>query len=270
MNIGGLVPAQNAKKKVLLVGETWISSATHAKGFDQFSSITYHSGADALLTALADSSFDIQHMPGHESAAAFPLTMEQLSRFDVVMLSDIGANTLLLHPDVWLSGKPVPNRLKLLRDWTASGGGLIMVGGYFSFQGIDGKARWRRTAVEEALPVECLPHDDRLEIPEGFTPEISMPSHPIVHNLPSVWPALLGANEVTTRQRPECEVVARLPQDQGGHPLLVTGTWGRGRTVAWMSDIGPHWAPTEFVTWPGYKLLWQNMLAWVTDGSDGA
>jgi len=89
-------------------------------------------------------------------------TMDRLRSYDVVILSDIGANTLLLHPDVWLNGKPVANRLKLLRDWTTSGGGLVMVGGYFSFQGIDGKARWRRTAVEEALPVECLPYDDRL------------------------------------------------------------------------------------------------------------
>jgi uncharacterized membrane protein len=124
--------------------------------------------------------------------------------------------------------------------------------------------------VEEALPVECLPHDDRLEIPEGFTPDILMPNHPIMHNLPAAWPALLGANEVTTRQRADCDVVARLPQHQGGHPLLVTGTWGKGRSAAWMSDIGPHWAPTEFVTWPGYKLLWQNMLSWVTRRPDGA
>ena len=46
-----------------------------------------------------------------------------------------------------MRGKPVPNRLKLLRDWTANGGGLAMIGGYFSFQGIDGRARWHRTAV---------------------------------------------------------------------------------------------------------------------------
>ena len=33
------------KKKVLLVGETWVSAATHYKGFDNFSSATFHSGA---------------------------------------------------------------------------------------------------------------------------------------------------------------------------------------------------------------------------------
>jgi uncharacterized membrane protein len=251
-------------KKVLLVGETWISSATHTKGFDQFATVTYHSGADPLLAALTDTDFEIQHMQAHDTAAAFPLTLEKLQHYDAVILSDIGANTLLLHPDVWLAGKPVPNRLKLLRDWTAGGGGLVMVGGYFSFQGIDGKARWRRTAVEEALPVECLPYDDRIEVPEGFHAQVIKPHHPIVRDLPQEWPLLLGANEVTERNRAGCEIIARLPDDQGGHPLLAVGDWGKGRSVAWMSDIGPHWAPPEFVKWTGYKTLWRNVLAWVT------
>ena len=37
---------------------------------------------------------------------------------------------------------------------------------------------------------------------------------------------------------------ASLPEDEGGHPLLVTGSFGNGRTLAYMSDVGPHWSPT--------------------------
>ena len=37
----------------------------------------------------------------------------------------------------------------------------MMVGGYYSFQGINGGARYHGTPVEEALPVEILPYDDR-------------------------------------------------------------------------------------------------------------
>jgi hypothetical protein len=59
-------------------------------------------------------------------------------------------------------------------------------------------------------------------------------------------------------------VVARLPADQGGHPLLVTGTHGAGRTLVRTSDIGPHWLPDAFVQWPGYATLWRNTLAWLT------
>jgi uncharacterized membrane protein len=249
--------------EVLLVGESWVSAATHYKGFDQFGSVTFHLGAEPLVAALADSAFRLTYMPAHEAAEGFPFTLEGLARYKAVILSDIGANTLLLPQAVWLHGRRVANRLRLLHDWTRQGGGLVMVGGYFSFQGIDGRARWHRTPVEAALPVTCLPHDDRIEAPEGFSAEISGdPGHRLLRGLGGDWPALLGANEVVARDG--AEVLARLPAAQGGHPLLVAGHYGAGRSVAWTSDIGPHWVPEEFVRWPGYATLWRNVLAWVT------
>ena len=248
---------------VLLVGESWVSAATHYKGFDQFGSVTFHLGAEPLVAALQGSDFSIRYMPSHEAAEGFPFTLDALRRYQVVILSDIGANTLLLPQAVWMHGRAAPNRLKLIRDWTEAGGGLVMAGGYLSFQGIDGRARWRRTPVEDALPVTCLPYDDRIEVPEGFRPDITGPAdHPILQGLGADWPMLLGANEVAACEGPGVEVLARLPAEQGGHPLLVTGTFGRGRSVAWMSDIGPHWLPEDFVRWPGYASLWRNMLGW--------
>jgi uncharacterized membrane protein len=253
------------RTKVLLVGESWVTSATHFKGWDQFGSITFHLGAEPFVAALKDSDFEVTYMPAHEAANAFPFTIDELVRYRVVILSDIGANSLLLHPDVWLHGKPVPNRLKLIRRWTEEGGGLVMMGGYFSFQGIDGRARWRRTPVEDVLPVACLPYDDRVEVPEGFRAEIvGRADHPILAGLGGDWPLLLGANEVEVKQRPGVEVLAKLPDEHGGHPLLVTGTFGKGRSVAWTSDVGPHWLPNGFVAWPGYARLWTNLLAWVS------
>lgn len=258
------------KTKVLLVGESWVSSATHYKGFDQFGSVTFHLGAEPLVAALKDSEFELVYMPAHEAVDGLPFTLEGLSQYKAIILSDIGANSLLLHPDVWLNGKTVPNRLKLLRDWAHAGGALIMIGGYFSFQGIDGKARWHRTPVEAALPVSCLPYDDRLEVPEGFQAVITNPAHPIMEGLEGDWPLLLGANEVVVKDRPDVEVLAKLPDEEGGHPLLVVGQYGLGRTVAWTSDIGPHWLPNSFVAWPGYARLWKNMLAWATQPAEAA
>ena len=140
-----------------------------------------------------------------------------------------------------------------------------MVGGYLSFQGIDGKGRWRRTPVEDALPVTCLPYDDRLEIPEGFRAVITgSANHPILSGLEGEWPLLLGANEVLVRTDASVEVLARLPNDQGGHPLLVAGAYEGGRSVAWTSDIGPHWLPEGFSSWAGYRILWSNILSWAT------
>src|SRR3954451_13345386 len=114
------------KRKILLAGESWVSTASHIKGFDQFATVTYHTGADALLAALKDSPFDLQHMPAHEAQRDFPQTVEALSAYDAVILSDLGANTLLLHPDTWIHSKPTPNRLKALRDYVRQGGALLM------------------------------------------------------------------------------------------------------------------------------------------------
>jgi uncharacterized membrane protein len=253
------------KKKVLLVGESWVSSATHYKGFDQFGSVTFHLGAEPLVKALAGSEFELTYMTAHEAVDKFPYDMAGLDAFDAIILSDIGANTLLLPPEVWLHSRTVPNRLKLIKAWVEKGGGLLMVGGYFSFQGIDGKARWRRTPVEDALPVTCLPYDDRVEIPEGAVADIVKPDHAVMAGLSGNWPVLLGVNEVEVRDGGE--VIARLPADQGGHPLLVLGGYGKGRTAAWTSDIGPHWLSPAFCEWEGYGRLWKNILGWMTEGA---
>jgi uncharacterized membrane protein len=250
--------------KVLLVGESWVSSATHYKGFDQFGSVTFHLGAEPLVEALKGSQFDLTYMPAHEAVERFPFDKAGLDHWDVIILSDIGANSFLLPPAVWLRSETVPNRLRLLKAWVETGGGLLMCGGYFSFQGIDGKARWRKTPVEDVLPVSCHPWDDRVEMPEGAVAVVVAPDHPVMAGLDGAWPFILGVNEVEVK--PGAEVLARLPDDQGGHPLLVLGMAGKGRTAAWTSDIGPHWLSPAFCAWPGYGRLWKNLLGWLAQG----
>ena len=71
--------------------------------------------------------------------------MAELDAYDVVILSDVGANTLLLPPQVFELGQRAPNRLKLLREWVNGGGGLLMAGGYLSFQGSRPKANYHDT-----------------------------------------------------------------------------------------------------------------------------
>lgn len=247
---------------VLLVGESWISAATHFKGFDQFGSVTFHTGAKRFLSDMESAGITVTNMQAHDAAEAFPARLDGLDAYDVIILSDIGANTLLLHPDVWLRGERVPNRLALIEEWTRKGGGLVMIGGYFSFQGIDGRARWNKTPVEAALPVTCLPCDDRLEIPEGTTPVVKAPDHPILSGVPKDWPYLLGVNEVTIKDSGEAECVLALPEAQRGLPLLVTGRHGEGRAVAWTSDMSEHWLPPAFLDWPGYQTLFANMIRW--------
>ena len=242
--------------KVLLVGESWVSSSTHFKGFDFFSSTYYATGGDFLLEALGSAGLQVKHQPSHEAAKSFPFELGKLQEYDVVILSDIGANTLLLPPEVFLEGKRVPNRLALIKEYVSQGGGLVMAGGYLSFQGIYGTARYHRTPIEEVLPVSMLAIDDRIERPEGVNPKVVKQDHPITEGLDGTWPYLLGFNEVKATERADVLAVV------GEYPLLVAGSFGKGRAVAWTSDVGPHWCPKDFIDWSGYGKLWERIVAW--------
>ena len=77
--------------------------------------------------------------------------------------------------------------------------------------------------------------------------------HPVVAGLGTDWPQLLGYNRVMAKS--EAMVIARI----GADPLIVAGTFGKGRAIAFTSDCGPHWAPPPFVDWPGYDRLWAQM-----------
>lgn len=243
---------------VLLVGESWVSTSTHIKGFDFFASSLYSTGGDFLISALKKAGVEVKHLPSHEAARDFPFELEKLQLFDVVILSDVGANTLLLPPETFMEGKRVPNRLELIKRYVWEGGGLVMAGGYLSFQGIYGTARYHRSPVEDVLPVALLPVDDRIEKPEGVNPKVIDSTHFITEGIDAEWPFLLGFNEVTVKQGSELLVKV---QD---HPLLVTGSFGKGRSVAWTSDVGPHWCPKEFVEWDGFGEVWTRIIQWVS------
>lgn len=246
-----------ARRKILLAGESWMSATTHIKGYDLFPAAGYATGCGPFLRALADEPFDIVHMPSHVAATDFPATPEGLQAFDAVMLSDIGANTLLLHPETFNRSKVLPNRLNVLAEYVQAGGGLVMAGGYLTFQGIDAKGQYAGSAVEAVLPVTLHRYDDRVEKPEGATPVIADAGHPILDGVPAgAWPALLGYNQVVAR--PEARLIARIGDD----PLLVAGVFGKGRSVAFTSDLAPHWAPPPFLDWAGYAPLWAGICDW--------
>jgi uncharacterized membrane protein len=243
--------------RIMIVGESWVTNRTHYKGFDQFTDTMFEVGVTPLKEVLERGNHEVRWMPAHEAQESFPLHREGLSDVDVLFLSDIGANTFLLHPDTWLRGKPTPNRLKLIRDWTLGGGSLVMCGGYYSFQGINAGAFYHRSPVEEVLPVRISPYDDRVEVPEGATCEVLEPDHPILAGVEGEWPILLGYNRVEAD--PEAEVLARVEQD----PLLLVSEPGNGRALAWTSDIGPHWCPEPFTSWGGYERFWNQAVGWL-------
>jgi hypothetical protein len=158
--------------KVLIAGESWTVHSIHQKGFDSFTTTEYAEGVRWLKAALEGAGYEVVFQPSHVAARDFPATAAALSGFDCVFLSDIGANTLLLHPDTFVRSIALPNRLHAIRDYVAGGGGLVMVGGYLTFQGIEAKGQYAGTAIEETLPVTLSRYDDRVECPQGVVPVV--------------------------------------------------------------------------------------------------
>lgn len=246
---------------ILIAGESWSSTTIHTKGFDSFITSAYEEGAEHFIGALQRAGHQVTFQPNHVAAHAFPWTAEELDAYDVIVLSDIGANTLLLSAATFLQGQQRPNRLRVLADWVRAGGSLLMVGGYLSFQGIEAKANYRATPIACILPVEMEIGDDREEAPEGVHPTV-VGTHPIVDGLgDETWPAILGFHRLTPRA--DAQVLAMA----GEHPLLVIGEVGNGRTAALATDMGPHWVPETFLQWPGYAKLTVQLVEWLAASS---
>src|ERR1041385_7496594 len=158
--------------RVLIAGETWVSFGFHIKGSAAFNTGTYAEGLKELVAALTAGGCGVMHIPKHLATTTFPSTRAELANFDMVILSDIGADTLQLHPDTFDRGLRTPDRLQLLADYTAAGHGLLMGGGYLSCSGFEGKARYQNTALAKVLPVGMLGYDDRVETPQGVVPSV--------------------------------------------------------------------------------------------------
>jgi len=242
--------------RVLMAGESWTTQSLHIKGFDSFTTSTYMEGGTALIAALRSGGVDVTYQPCHVAANGFPDTREALSAFNVVILSDIGANTLLLRDSTFMRSELTSNRLELLRTFVQAGGGLLMIGGYLTFQGIEGKAAYHGTPVEDVLPVVLSAHDDRRECPQGVVPETVDASHPIAHGLTN-WPAMLGYNRASLRA--DAQLVATI----GGDPLIAVRKVEAGRTAVFSSDCSAHWGPPAFVSWASYPTLWLNLVRWL-------
>jgi uncharacterized membrane protein len=244
--------------RVLIAGESWVTQSTHIKGVDSFTTTSYAVGVEPLRRALESRGHEVVHLPAHLVPAEFPGDTAALGAYDVVVLSDIGANSLQLAPEVFGQARPGADRIAALRGWVGDGGGLLMVGGYLSFSGFEAKAAYRNTLLHEVLPVELLPEDDRVELPAGTRAEVTVADHPALGGVAGEWPLLLGYNRV--RPRIGARVLATINAD----PLVAVCHHGSGRSAVFTSDCSPHWAPTPFCEeWDGYAQVFGGLIEWL-------
>jgi uncharacterized membrane protein len=246
----------NASLSVLFVGETNIVHMIEHKGLDAMELTRYTEFYTPVKRLFESLGHSFTHVACHIVHEQFPSDLETLQMYDVVILSDIGSNTMLLHPDYL---NRTVNSLSLIEKYVAAGGGFVMIGGYFSFTGFQAKARFKDTPIEELLPVTMQPYDDRVEIPEGVDLVLdSSVQHPIVAGLPRQWPHIFGYNRTTAKE--DADVLMQSPK---GDPIIVAGRHGKGRAVAYTTDCAQDWASQELLGWDKYGQLWDQLLRWV-------
>jgi len=247
---------------VIHLGPTFVESpfGGHMKGTDihfygQRLVDALSSTGQARVTSMA--SWDIYNSPPGRYE-------ELLASHQVLIISDVPAVCMHLRPIFFQRGlqKPVgtlPDRLRLTREWVQAGGAMMMLGGWSSFTGHQGKGNWGRTMMAPVLPVECLPYDDLLESSEGYEIDVKAPDHPITRGLPwETFEPILGYNEV--RPRAGADVLVEIKGE--GHPLVACHTFGKGRVAVYCSDPVPHWGH-NFSRWEGYDRFWIQMVDWV-------
>ena len=172
------------------------------------------------------------------SLIPFPIDdifLEELKNFDVVVFDDFSHRAYFN-----------PGYLEKVKDFVRDGGGLAMFGGSRSFD----SGGYAESALKEVLPVEL---DGKGSYQTQGTARsvltASGKAHPITRLLPDpkaneeAWtkmPPLSALNQVRGA-RGETLLTAAGDGSGAGSPLLTIGRFGKGRTLALMSDEAWRW-----------------------------
>ncbi|HLA40771.1 MAG TPA: glutamine amidotransferase [Candidatus Glassbacteria bacterium] len=181
-----------------------------------------------------------------------------LEQYDILIFSDVEAKNFQLAPSFFnhkLFGTRVltfPDRIRLTVESIKQGKSVMFLGGWLSFSGEMGKGGWKRSGLNEILPVECLDHEDLVESTEGFTAERGDGCSNVFTGIDfDGFPPILGYNKTVARTGSTVHLTIR----QTGDPLLVTSAHGRGKVLTYMSDPAPHWG-CNFIFWESYDRFW--------------
>ncbi|MCE5270723.1 glutamine amidotransferase [bacterium] len=229
--------------------------------FKGLETINYGKWLKAALEA--DGRHSVNSVPTWDFYMLGPGEYEKiLDEYDVVVFSDVEAKNFQLAPNFFnhrLFGTRVltfPDRIRLTLEAVKGGKGLMLLGGWLSFNGEMGKGGWGRTGLRELLPVGCLETEDLVESTEGFTARATIKGAGALGGLDfGGFPPILGYNR--TRPLPDSDILLEVAQT--GDPLLAKRSFGQGQVLAYMSDPAPHWG-CNFVFWDRYSEFWLRCL----------
>jgi len=149
-------------------------------------------------------SVNVWHWPGGVSGT-FPVTAEEFARYDLVILANINGRSL------------PPDGRVLLKRYVESGGAVLMLGGYYAFG-----AEYHGTELAEIAPVDFLDQRDLVACPTGARIE------PVKDG---TQPRVFWRHTVTPKPGAHVGLTA------DGQPLLISGTFGKGRVAVFAGSV---------------------------------
>ena len=172
------------------------------------------------------------------SLIPFPIDdifLEELKNFDVVFFDDFSHRAYFN-----------PVYLEKVRDFVRDGGGLAMLGGSRSFD----SGGYAESALKEVLPVE-LDNKGTYQTQGAVRPVLtpSGKAHPITRLVPDpkaneeAWTRMPPLNDLNQVRGARGETLLSAGGDGSstGSPLLTIGRFGKGRTLALMTDDAWRW-----------------------------
>lgn len=159
--------------------------------------------------------------------------------------------------------------LRLLEQQIGSGKGLLMLGGYHSF----GPGLYQQTPLADVLPIKIAPgerqdfdreirKDLHIERPLRLRPTkehflTRLDESPDSRLKWNALPPLVGANSFQGVK----ESAEVLLEGDNGQPLLVAGSYGAGRVLAFAGDSSWRWWTYGYEE--EYKRFWRQVLLWL-------
>jgi uncharacterized membrane protein len=166
--------------------------------------------------------------------------------------------------------------LERLTEAVSRGKGLVMIGGRASF----GRGRYGNTPLADALPIQIDPIEgadfsdaetDRFFLP-GPLPMVPTGQHPITRltgetDNATVWSRLPPLNWAykfaDIKPAPGVRVLLETPRQE---PLLVSGEYGRGRTLAFAGESTYLWPLHGFGK--EHNRFWRQVILWLVKQDD--
>jgi hypothetical protein len=231
--------------KALLIEGLW-------SDFFRLEPALHHAGIEYQQAYVSRSPFiagytQVLHMPAPE----------EMRRFSVIVIANLDAPAVN------------PERVKMIREFVSQGGGLVVLGGYWAYS----RGAYDGTPLAEMLPVT-------------FPPENRIPSNPgglVLHAAPhATWqlpsdfaaqPAAFYVQTLAPKAGSDVQLLA------GDKPAVVSGTFGKGRVVAFAltangdapAGVVPFWDWPQWPQFMGRAIDWAAGARPLTpDGTPGA